>query len=412
MIEEKKFEYEDDIQRRLREIDDLDERRFAQKLLLENLGKLFSWTESKYEALERRILNELEIPWKRFNIFMTVIKGSDYDPIHGFWFPVCSDDLPPVQNRKCMTIYLAADEEKCRDFLDQGTLLGTEKESGQAVHFRVVKAERYQERIRKLYQLFVSNHIPWQTVHMGHLERFFDLIPMEDAGENADSAFDWGKWGVCIKEGMIPLWNIEKTMIHSREFRMPCIDEVFYEHICYLPEENENGDGYLVETEENLLSINYEKNRILLKTEEESIEEILLYRLHQKRRKDALGYCYPVLSNYKKDTLTARYLQQTGNFLQTEMELYRKIEEMSDSYRIKLLGYEITDRVEGKAVSGDMNEFTGTRIFSGDQRKILLLRIGRKEQQDADYLYESQVRYILTQLQMEFLEYRCMGVFV
>lgn len=412
MIEEKKFAYEDYIRRRLREIDDLDERRFAQNLLLENLSKFFTWTESKYEALEQRVLNELEIPWKRFNIFMTVIERAEHDPIHGFWFPVRSEDLRAVQNRERMTVYLAADEESCREFLSQGILLGTNRESGQTVRFKVVKTDRYQESIHKLYQLFVSNHVPWQTVHMGHLERFFDLIPVEGECVDEDSTFDWGKWGSYIKEGMIPLWNVEKTSVHSREFRIPCIDEVFYEHICYLPEENESGDGYLIEAGETILSIKYEKNRILLRTVEESVEEIQLYRLHQEEPKDALGYCYPVLSNHKKDNLTARYLQQTGNFIQTEMELHRKIEEMSGGYRIRLLGYEITDRVEGKAVSGDMNEFTGVRIFSGDQRKILLLRIGKKEEQGTDYLYESQVRYILTQLQMEFLEYRCMGVFV
>ncbi len=412
MMEEKQFEYEDYIRRRLREIDDLDERRFAQKLLLENLSRLFTWTESKYEALEQRVLNELEIPWKRFNIFMTVIRSEDYDPIHGFWFPVCSEDLQSVQKRECLTVYLEADEESCREFLDQGTLIGTEKESGQTVCFKVVQSDRYQKSIKKLYQLFVSNHVPWQAVHMGHLERFFDLIPMEKEQVDLESAFDWGKWGVYIKEKMMPLWNVEKTVAHTREFRMPCIDEVFYEHICYLPKENEGQDGYLVEVGKNLLSISYEKDRILLRTAEESVEEIQLYRLHQEKPEDALGYCYPVLSNYKKDNLTARYLQRTGNFIQTEMELHRKIEEMSGGYLINLLGYEITDKVEGKAVSGDMNEFIGSRIFSEDRRKILLLRIRKKERQENDYLYKSQIRYILTQIQMEFLEYRCMGAFV
>lgn len=83
---------------------------------------------------------------------------------------------------------------------------------------------------------------------------------------------------------------------------------------------------------------------------------------------------------------------------------------MADGYRIHVLGYEILDRTEKEYLAGDMNSFTGVRLFSNDQRKILLLRIRAEERHEEDYLYESQIRYILSQLQMEFLEYRCVGM--
>ena len=41
-----RFEFAGYIQKRLKDIDDLDERRFAKELLLENLCKVFTWTES------------------------------------------------------------------------------------------------------------------------------------------------------------------------------------------------------------------------------------------------------------------------------------------------------------------------------------------------------------------------------
>ena len=47
MIEEYQFDYENYIQMRLKEIDDLDERRFAKELLLEGLAKVFACTEKK-----------------------------------------------------------------------------------------------------------------------------------------------------------------------------------------------------------------------------------------------------------------------------------------------------------------------------------------------------------------------------
>ena len=105
-------------------------------------------------------------------------------------------------------------------------------------------------------------------------------------------------------------------------------------------------------------------------------------------------------------------MQQTGNFIQTPMELYRKIEEMSGTYNIIFLGYEITDHIEGSPIEGDMNAYIGTQVFSKDKRSILLFKFQKEEMAMGEYLYESQIRYILSQLQIEFLEYRCMGVMV
>ncbi len=52
---EKQFDYKTYINKRLKEIDDLEERRFAKELLLESLGNVLDWTEKKYKALEERV---------------------------------------------------------------------------------------------------------------------------------------------------------------------------------------------------------------------------------------------------------------------------------------------------------------------------------------------------------------------
>ena len=91
MKEEKTFDYRNYIQSRLKEIDDLDERREARELLLNSLAHIFEWTEAKYAELEQRIQDELKLPWQYYNVFMTVIIRGDYDAINPFWHPVCVD---------------------------------------------------------------------------------------------------------------------------------------------------------------------------------------------------------------------------------------------------------------------------------------------------------------------------------
>ncbi|MBQ6887090.1 MAG: hypothetical protein IJN54_06220 [Lachnospiraceae bacterium] len=413
MMEERFFDYENYIQKRLKEIDDLDERKYAKELLLSSLGEVFAWTEEKYKALEQRIKDELDNPWKNFNVYMTVIERENYDPINNFWYPVCEEDLKNNEKgQEYETIYLKTDNAGCREFLSQGTIVGIDEKTGQNISFQIRKSMRYEERMKTLYGVFVSNHISWQTVHMGHLERFFDLIPMEEISTDSKITFQWGSWEKYVGQNQIPLWNIQKIMVQSQEFRRPCLDEVIYEHIYYLGNERTEEDGYLVEVDENIISIRYEKNKVLLKTEKESLENVFIYRLHQGNRGNSYGYQYPVLSNDRKDNLAVRYLQQTGNFIQTPMELHRKIEELSGNYHITLLEYEITDHIEGNPIEGDMNGYIGTQVFEKDKRNILLFKFRKEEMAKEDYWYEAQIRYILSQLQMEFLEYRCIGVMV
>lgn len=412
MTDEKVFDNENYIQEQLRRIDDLDERRFAKQLLIESLGEAVAWSEKKYAALEQRIQSELELPWGHFHVFMTVIEQKDYDPINTFWFPVREEDVKKQQAETFETVYLAAEEKVCKAFLEMGTLTGVSEATGENIRFKIRRSDRYRQSMDRLYRLFISNHVPWQTVHMGHMERFFDLIPETEEGQAAGT--DWviqdDVWNMYVRRGMMLLWNIRQSAVHSREYRVPCIDEVFYEHVFYLPQEEETEDRYLVDAVEDILSIRYEQNRIVLKTKAETLEDIKVYRLGQGEPEQSAGYRFPVLSNQRKDSLSARYSHRMGNFIQTPAELKRKVEEMADGYRISLTGYEILDRAEEAFLEGDMNSFTGVRLFTDDQRKILLLRFQAYEREREDYLYESQVRYILSQLQMEFLEYKCMGI--
>lgn len=87
------FDFERYIEERLREIDELDERKFVKKLLLEGLGKVIQCTEAKYQQLERRVYEELEITDNQYEAVLTIVKKNHYDPTNGTLFPVNDEDL-------------------------------------------------------------------------------------------------------------------------------------------------------------------------------------------------------------------------------------------------------------------------------------------------------------------------------
>lgn len=404
------FNYTEYIQNRLKELEDLDERKFAKEVLVENLEHIFTWTEQKYDALKQRIQKELTLPWENYSVYMTVVEKSDYDPIGTFWFPLCEEDISRKDGIGNPVVYLMAEDKLCQEFICQ-ELTGTDQESGKEIRFHIREAKKYKNAVRKLYSLFLDNHIPWRTLHLGHIERFFELVPAEELPSGSRIRFDWGNWEEYVKPEMIPLWNIKKMSLSSREYRFPCIDRAVYEHIFYLEEGEDVPDGYLVEMDGEIISVRYEKERLLLKTESEALEDVSVYRLNQGKDREGYNYRYPVLANRAGMGFAARYLNQVGNFIQTPMELYRKIEELSGDYHIRLERCRIIEPGEERFLEGDMNGFAGEKIFLADKRKVLLFEI-RREREKEDYLYESQVRYMLSQMQMEFLEYRCAGVFV
>lgn len=412
MMEEKIFDYKEYIHDRLKSIDSLDERRYAKELLTEGLEKIFNWTESRYAALEQRIQNEIPAPWKAFHVYTTVVGKEEYDPIDEFWNPVCEEDIKGVEATLYETIYLMTDIKHCREFLNQKILIGNKKETGESKRFLIRKSERYEDSICSLHSLFVKNHIPWQTIQMGHLERFFDLIP-EDGEETGDiCTYDWGEWDSFIGRNRVPLWNIQRMVLRSREYRCPCVDEIVYEHIYYIGNNQINESGFLVENDESIMSVRYEDNKVILRSAKEFIEDAAVLRLNSKLQNDSYQNRNIILSNAKKNSLAARYLNQTGNFIQTPAELYRKFEELTGEYKVTIESYELTDVEEDNMIAGDMNELVSPQLFTRDIRKILLLRIKKDDKEEWNYLYESQLRYMLSQLQMEFLEYRCRGVYL
>ena len=405
------MDYREYLQKQLGGIRDIEERKEARELLLEGFLALYTLAEGKFKALEERIDKELTLPGKAFAIYTTIVKKEGRDPINEFWHPLCPADLKPGSDEGRKTIYLAGNDASVKAFLQQKQLLGTEEKTGRKVNFRLEKAGRYENCIKKIYGLFQKNQVSWQTVPMGHLERFVDLVAEEEVSSAENFVFAYGQWKEMVKEDMLPLWNVEEIQVESQEFRRPCMDEVIYEHIYALGRKEQEESGILVETEEEFLSVRYEENRVLVKTRKEELGEVRLYLLHQQEVNSSYGYTAPVLSNKRQDSLATRYLQKTGRFIQTPGELQRKVKELSGDFEIELLNYTIFDEVSEEGLKADMNDCLGNSLFPQDKRNILLFTFGwKKEGGLPEYLKESWLRYLLSQLQLEYLEYQCRGV--
>ncbi|MBE5982132.1 MAG: hypothetical protein E7248_02375 [Paenibacillaceae bacterium] len=421
------FDFERYIEERLREINDLDERQFAKKILAEGLGKLIHCTEDKYLQLEKRIYEELEIGANQYETVMTIVNRNHYDPTNNTLYPVDETDLKKEKLAECLSkenrvwigsIFLEINEQGRRRFEGSESFNGILKvdAGNKEARFYIQPAKRYRDIMERLYQVFQDNHIPWETINTAYLDKFYDVficieglekenIPIFP--ENIEIAFGEFKEFVCYD--LIPLWNMEWVKFDSADFMVPSINGIYYEHEFTL-EDKEEGDGYLIESSDDILEIRHEKNKIVIKSDKETFENWKALHIIQKETMRSLDYKEPLVSNHKNDSFIRRYAENSRAQLMTKTDLFRRIMELDIRDYIEVVGYEICSNVKDYPTVEGLNWFVRDELFPMESRKILLLKFREKE--PGHYLNDSMVRFVISQIQLEISEYRCEGVMV
>ncbi len=417
------FDFQRYMEERLREIDDLDERKFVKKLLLEGLGKVIQATETRYRQLERRVYEELEIAHNQYEVVLTVVRQTHYDPTNGTLFPVMEEDLDEKSLREAWSdgnrhwlgsVFLEASDSRQREFENKKEYPGTvnQGEECNAAAFEILPARRYRNVMEGLYQVFQDNHIPWDTVNTGYLDKFYDVFIHREGTEPVpdslgEVSIDFGEYQEDICYGRMPLWNMEWVKFDSADFMLPCINGIYYEHEFSL-EDKEERDGYLIQTNEDILEIRHEKKKIVLKSLKETFEDWKVLHFVQKETVRSLDYDAPLLTNRKRDSFIRRYGENSRVRLMTRTDLFRRIMENDIRDYIEVAGYEICHNGRDFPHTEGMNWFVRDELFPMESRKVLLLKFN--ERQPGHYLNDSMVRFVVSQMQLEISEYRCVGV--
>lgn len=416
------FDFQRYVEERIREIDDLDERQYAKKIMAEGLLKAIRCTEEKYQRLERRVYEELVIKDNQYEVVTTIVKRSHYDPANGTLYPVIEEDLNEKKLAEALsgaeqvwigTLFLRADEAAQQRFRGKETWTGSLLQDGEAEQreFILKPAKRYRNMMEELYRIFQDNHIPWETVHTGYLDKLYDVYinaPMGDAGRYCmeDASISFGEYGEAVCINWIPLWNLEWVSFDSADFMLPCMNDIYYEHEFSI-EDKEETDGYLIQSQEDILEIRHEKGKIVIKSQKETFEDWKALHLIQKEPVLSLDYTEALLSNHKKDSFIRRNSVNSRVQLMTKADLFRRIMELDVGEYIEITGYEICENGRDFPVMESMNWFVQDELFPMDSRKILLLKFQTKKPEH--YLNDSMVRFVISQIQLEISEYRCVG---
>ena len=414
------FDIKKYVKDRLSEIKEEDEYVFAKSVLYDGLYRMSEVFEERYKSLYKKVYDELESKEENYEIAILLLSKNENTFLRMF-FPI--SDLDAIEDKEadikeeCMedknsikTVYLNAADSACKAFLQENIRVSfTNNKEKHTLLVQPKKALRYRKEVGKLYETFSYNGLRWNTVNTAYLDRFFD-IDLSGLPQNArDVEVDYGKYADMIEEELYPVWNIEKNVFKSSTFLSPSKDGLYYEREMIRQKDKEI-ILRLIQKTQGMVGIRQEEEKIIVKSYEESYSDLEGYNIFDIRyTKEELPI--GLISNKRKEGMIGRLLNKAKEKIHTEAEIERIIEELDIGEYVSLKSCErlATNKafLEEMKILPDMNNFTNENFQLTDESPKLILRFLRNSDSN---LCEAMVRYAISQLQISFDEYICIGV--
>lgn len=414
------FDIKKYVKDRLSEIKEEDEYVLAKSVLYDGLYRMSEVFEERYKSLYKKVYDELESKEESYEIAILLLSKNENTFLRMF-FPI--SDLDVIEDKEvdiregCMegknsikTVYLNAADSAGKDFLQENIRVSfTNNKEKHTLLVQPKKALRYRKEVGKLCETFSYNGLRWNTVNTAYLDRFFD-IDLSGLPQNArDVEVDYGKYADMIEEELYPVWNIEKNVFKSSTFLSPSKDGLYYEREMIRQKDKEI-ILRLIQKTQGMVGIRQEEEKIIVKSYEESYSDLEGYNIFDIRyTKEELPI--GLISNKRKEGMIGRLLNKAKEKIHTEAEIERIIEELDIGEYVSLKSCERL--ATNKAFLGemkilpDMNNFTNENFQLTDESPKLILRFLRNSDSN---LCEAMVRYAISQLQISFDEYICIGV--
>ena len=419
------------IAQRLAEIKDPEDRVMLKEVLTEIFLPLYDETEYKYAALEQRVRDELPLLYDSYSICSTVMSRNLIDSKHAYLSAMIpadaaeqvfsvreladalrDGDLPVIE-----TVFCEADYLRCRQILrDKRTLDGVVVIKSERFPFkcRLKQALRYQDRAGTLYKAFLRNDVPWTTVNGAYLNKFFDVCLTEFTHTPPPGAkilpdqieIDFGPYKEIVKRELIPVWNIDIYNHKGEDFPMPAMDSVNYEYRFDTSVLGQNC-GYLVDYDNvYILHTRREDKTLVVVSAKQKELDWNMYRFRPRQDTSVDTYSYPILSNARKDTFSARLMTKYGAHVATNAEMRKLLNTFEASDYLELTGF----RFAGEKLTGDtydMNPFIRDEIRDPAFQKTLALSF-RAKYRDF-FLNRDIASFLVSEFQASYPEYRCVG---
>lgn len=425
------YRLEKGIYEKLNDIKDLEDRVLLKGILNSVFSALENYTEERFNALEKRVFDEIPYEEAKYNVFCTIMKRSKLDPTDDFMYPILKEDaveqeyevkdilqaLRGNNHEKMFKIFLKGDYLVFEDFLKNGSKFKGRIETNKKIHtayFKVIKNVDYDEKIRMLYKSFINNNIKWTTINNPYVHKIADviLIGCEDEIDPEEEIVkidvDFGEYNSYVEYDMVPLWNIKELQLKCGGFPTPCIDKVNYEHVISTMKEGSN-NGYLVNTNEKEINyVVFRKDAIVISTDiNESIKWDVL-KIINCAEDNIPNYEYELMTNKVKVNFSNKMSLEKRYTVKTKSELARVINSFEVSKYLRFKEVTLEDYAECNSnETYDVNDFIIDEIRDDNVKKRLILQFEPLDKEN--YLNKDILSFLVSEVSFLYPEYKCEG---
>ena len=391
---------------------------------------LYETNQEMYRELESRIMDDLAFDLNRYQIIVGIVERDYLDPSHHLLSPIREEDMS-VPAYDILEIRQQLEEERrslvgtyfmeC-DYLDIRPLLEKKRIKGRIytdkgeypAEFAVERNEAYLQEISRLYEVFVSNGVPWHTVNAPYLYKYVDVY-LENLPEGITLAQkivkvepDLEEHAQWAHDNYVPIWNIRKLTMDSVGFPVPCEDHKSYEHTISIREYG-NEHVYLIDDTTHIYSVRQTENRLIVMGEEAEARKWQVYMIKNGAIRRFDRFTYPLMTNGRKDEFLERFSRRQGRRVRTEGELSRFIGSYGMEDYVVYEGYEILDRENSGEASESysMNGFILDEIRESEYGKRLVLLFRKKS--TLTFLLRDIMSFLVSEVQLMYGEYMCEG---
>ncbi len=422
----------DIIQNRLNKVNDLKDRKLLKNILYDVFENIVDYNMDMYDRLEKRIYNEIDDPLNKFYIYTCLDMAQDVDPISEFLHPMIPSDLENViynmdemnerlQKNEEVTltsVFMKCDNTTFKEILSRKRsykgFIKTDKDIHE-IKVSLRQCQKYIEEIEKLYRIFQYNSITWNTVNCPYAYKFVDIVlnsslilkPGEKITEISIDLAEYEKYKVV---NAVPLWNVKQITVSDKFFPMPAIDRINFDHTLSLTESGIQ-NGYMVglDNRNYIYCKRLEQDLVIVSSydQQHQWDLIQIEDISNSRRKT---FAYELMSNKRNLGFIGRYSTVKSIVIRTKGEIARLCQSYEVSKEILFQSVEIKDSYDKSEETVDYNSFIDDNIRIDAFKKIMLIKFKPLDREN--FLVQDKMSFIISEMQIVFPEYKCIGELV
>lgn len=392
---------------RIGRLKEWDQKELLNELLYNALSSLNAYAGERFDALTREVRDELPLHNEAPIIKIAVCSDEDIGK-QVFLHSVAS--TPTVNSLGYITTIFAECEYPTIQELIGQTFMAEISSNIGTIQTEVALrySSRHLQKMEWLHYAFCENEIPWATVNGIYFYKFLDVYCTQDIGQElVGFNINFDRYEKYISYDKTLLWNIAELTAPVAECEAkPAYNTIQFEHT--LKNLQLDAHQYLICPFGDKFT-SFQRGKLLyVRTNTKQLEQIDLLRITDGEDADSELYL-PVKTNRKSNNVVDALAR--GRYIPTRGEAERIIHSLSVETEIRLMDIKVIENTEEnikryKCI--DFNYFIEANAFLSD-KKLLLFTFTVSA--DSMWAYETMF-YVLSELQLYFYEYRCVGEMV